>query len=497
MLNMTKEVLFEERYRPQIHFTPVSNWLNDPNGMVYYNGEYHLFYQHHPEDSLWGPMHWGHAISTDLIHWEHMPIALKPDHNGMIFSGSAVVDWEDTSGFFSGGHGLVVIYTSAKKIPDTEDLYTQTQSLAFSTDNGRTWVQYEGNPVLIDEECLDFRDPKVFWHEEQKKWVMALVVADHVRFYESFNLTDWKLTGQFGRDSGSHDGVWECPDLFELSVDGDPSNKKWVLIVSIGDRSDLVEGSRTQYFIGHFDGNTFHNDHSPETILWFDYGRDNYAGVTWSDIEKNDGRRIFIGWMSNWKYARLTPTSVWRGAMTLPRVLSLVTTEQVIRLAQTPVEELQVLRTDSTSLDGLNFNDIYPFQSDVCELEIEVAWEPGVEQFGFALCSSAEEKTIISMDVSTNMLIVDRTQSGEVDFHPNFSCKHEAQLFSEASELKLRLFLDRSSIEIFANNGTTVVTDLIFPKHPLQYLETFARGGKVDIKKMTLHELQSVYKLKD
>lgn len=305
-----------DRFRPGFHFSPPTSWANDPNGLVYYEGSYHLFYQYHPYSNKWGPMHWGHAISEDLIHWQHAPIALFPDEHGAIFSGCCVVDWNNSSGLFKDSHGLVAIFTHADIHPETGQP-RQRQSLAYSSDKGQTWQKYNGNPVLAENDLIDFRDPKVFWHAQSKRWIMAIVAGDHVRFYASDNLREWSLTGKFGREEGSHDGVWECPDLFQLPAD-DTGRSKWVLIISIGDNPNCPEGSRTQYFIGEFDGKTFINDNPSDHILWLDYGRDNYAGVTWSDIPEQDGRRVIIGWMSNWKYANETPTYSWRGAMTLP-----------------------------------------------------------------------------------------------------------------------------------------------------------------------------------
>nr|WP_237389541.1 glycoside hydrolase family 32 protein [Bacillus sp. USDA818B3_A] len=274
---------YKEKHRPQFHFSPEEKWMNDPNGMVFFNDEYHLFYQYHPFGTTWGPMHWGHAVSKDLIYWEQLPIALYPDDHGAIFSGSAVVDWNNTSGFFPEGPGLVAIYTSADNYPES-DRPRQRQSLAYSKDNGRTWVKYEGNPVLSDLNITDYRDPKVFWHNETNKWVMVLATGQSVTLYISANLKDWEFASEFGNKAGSHDGVWECPDLFQLPVDGNENNQKWVMFVSIGDNPQFKEGSRTQYFVGQFDGTTFVNDNPDEMVLWLDFGRDNYAGVSWSDM---------------------------------------------------------------------------------------------------------------------------------------------------------------------------------------------------------------------
>ena len=307
-------------WRPQFHYSPRANWMNDPNGMVYFNGEYHLMYQYFPGGQSWGPMHWGHAVSRDLMHWEHRPVALYPDEFGMIFSGSAVVDWRDSSGFFGGKPGLVAVFTHHAALPDTREV-RQSQSLAYSADGGRSWVKHKGNPVLTEPSLPDFRDPKVFWHEPEGRWIMALAAGDHIRFYASPNLREWTYTGEFGRREGSHQGVWECPDVFPLPVEGQPGETRWVLLVSIGGLPEDAEGSRTQYFLGTFRGGCFHGGEPAETVHWLDAGRDHYAGVTWSDAP--DNRRILLGWMSNWKYAAVTPAASFRGAMTLPRELAL------------------------------------------------------------------------------------------------------------------------------------------------------------------------------
>ncbi|MCR2806613.1 glycoside hydrolase family 32 protein [Paenibacillus soyae] len=485
----------EERYRPQFHFTPSEKWMNDPNGMVYYEGEYHLFYQHHPDGTTWGTMHWGHAISKDLVNWEHQPIALAPDEYGTIFSGSAVVDWNDTSGFFGGEPGLVAIFTHADHDYDV-NRPRQRQSLAYSSDKGRTWTKYEGNPVLASETVIDFRDPKVFWHEPSGRWVMILAAGDRVQMYTSPDLKAWRFASEFGAGDGSHDGVWECPDLIELPVEGRKGERKWVMIVSIGDNHACPEGSRAQYFVGEFDGETFRNDNAPETVLWLDHGRDNYAGVTWSDAEGSGQGRLFIGWMSNWKYANLTPTASWRGAMTLPRELFLKRGGEGVRLNQRPVGRLRELRGESLEwpelelvpgrnvLDGIH-GDTYEIE---CELELGEAAE-----VGFKLRVSDEEETIVGYDAEARLLFIDRTKSGEAAFHEAFACRHGVPLLPENGRIKLHLFVDRSSVEVFANDGSAVLTDQIFPDPRSTGIALYALGGSAKSKSLSLHVLNSMY----
>ncbi|PWW32263.1 fructan beta-fructosidase [Cytobacillus oceanisediminis] len=493
---LEKQQYYTEKYRPQFHFTPERNWMNDPNGMVFYNGEYHLFYQYHPNGTTWGPMHWGHAVSKDLVHWEHLPIALAPDDHGTIFSGSAVVDWNDTSGFFDGKSGLVAIFTHADTYPDS-NRPRQRQSLAYSKDNGRTWVKYEGNPVLQEESVTDFRDPKVFWHRETNQWIMVLAAGQTVRVYCSQNLISWEFASEFGAGHGSHQGVWECPDLFELPVDGDSNQKKWVLFVSIGNDPKYKEGSRTQYFIGDFDGKTFFNYHEPEATLWVDHGRDNYAGVSWSDIPAEDGRRIYIGWMSNWRYAKVIPTKEWRSAMTIPRVLELKKTEEGIRLVQKPIRELQSLRHDKAVLEN---EAVVPEQNLLANIksntfEIIAKFEIGsAEEFGFKLCKGTNEETIIGYNPVNQTLFVDRTHSGEAVFHEDFAGKHETILLPENHKITLHVLVDQSSVELFGNDGVSVITDLIFPNQDSKQIELYAKNGKVKLKSLELYTLKSVWR---
>lgn len=493
---MTTLGIKQDKYRPKYHFTPPSQWMNDPNGLVFFDGEYHLFYQHHPDSTVWGPMNWGHAVSTDLIHWEHHPIALKPDHNGMVFSGSAVVDHRDTSGLLNGMPGLVAIFTQSNTDPEAVDdsgnpRVRQHQSLAYSTDKGRTWTMYEGNPVLSDSEIVDFRDPKVFWHDPSGQWVMVIAVGDHVRFYLSSNLREWSFASSFGLSEGSHLGVWECPDLFELPVDGNPDKRKWVLLVSIGDDENYPEGSRTQYFIGDFDGKVFKNDLSPDDVIWMDAGRDNYAGVTWSDIPEEDGRRLLIGWMSNWKYANLTPTETWRSAMTLPRVLTLRSTKEGIRLYQEPVKEVESLRSTTQSWSSVLVGS--GFSLDGIEggaYEVEAEFELlDAKEFGLKIRISDKEETVIGYVPSEEYLYIDRTHSGESTFHPSFAVKHGARLQPENNRIRIRLFVDWSNVEVFANDGLLVISDLIFPDPESQGFEVYAMEGHVKLNSLIFHSM--------
>ncbi|WP_310832688.1 PfkB family carbohydrate kinase [Paenibacillus pedocola] len=485
----------DDRFRPGFHFSPPANWANDPNGLVYYEGSYHLFYQYHPYSNKWGPMHWGHAVSEDLIHWEHVPIALFPDEHGAIFSGCCVVDWKNSSGLFEDSHGLVAIFTHADTHPETGQP-RQRQSLAYSSDKGQTWHKYDGNPVLAEEDQIDFRDPKVFWHAQSERWIMAIVAGDHARFYASPNLREWTLTGEFGRGEGSHDGVWECPDLFELPVDN-TGRTKWVLIISIGDNPNCPEGSRTQYFIGEFDGNNFINDNPADHILWLDYGRDNYAGVTWSDIPEQDGRRVIIGWMSNWKYANETPTGSWRGAMTLPRVLSLTNQgDEGVTLTQMPVREIEQLRQESANWNGITVTPENPFiqkmNEDLLEIEADIDIRPG-EEVHIGLKSSGRSEIVIGYDPAKEWLFIDRSKSGVTDFHPSFASTHGAKMVSKNGKIKLQIWLDRNAVEVYANNGLVALTDQIFPDASIDKVEVSTQSGQVVLDSLQIHTLKSIH----
>jgi fructan beta-fructosidase len=313
------------------HFKAPRGWINDPNGLVYFEGRYHLFYQYYPDGLQWGPMHWGHAVSSDLNQWQHKPVALEPDDQGMCFSGSAIVDWNDDSGLFDGQAGLIAFYTSHRDKDGFDRGYKQDQCIAYSTDSGETWIKYSNNPVLNNPGFSDFRDPKVFWHEESQYWIMCLATRQSISFYRSKNLLDWAFCSEFGESQGAHEWhPWECPDLFKLTTDS--GEEAWVLVVGIGMTPDVHYGSYTQYFVGTFDGMAFSNSNSPETVLMLDEGRDFYATQSWSDAPNN--QRLAISWFSNWRYANELPCSVTNGQMTAPRQLRLLKTPDGLRVAQ-------------------------------------------------------------------------------------------------------------------------------------------------------------------
>ncbi|SHM59321.1 fructan beta-fructosidase [Cyclobacterium lianum] len=467
---------FDEPYRPQFHFSPKANWMNDPNGMVYHDGEYHLFYQYYPDSNVWGPMHWGHAVSEDLLYWEHLPVAIEPDSLGWIFSGSALFDATNSSGLGSAENPpLVALYTYHDPIgaeSGRDDF--QTQGLAYSLDNGRTWEKYPGNPVLKNPGIKDFRDPKVTQvkSDGEEKWIMSLAVKDKISFYASDNLLDWKHLSDFNPDWAAYGGVWECPDLFPLATP--EGEQKWVLLVSINPGGPNG-GSATQYFIGDFDGEKYTS--AQNAVKWLDYGADNYAGVTWSNIPELDGRRLFIGWMSNWTYANVVPTEVWRSANTLPRSLELYAVEGEYHLASRPVKELEMLREESQVISGQNIT----LEQELVELQFQT----NTTDFSIEFSNPAGERVIIEKKGDT--LFVDRAESGLVDFNDGFPARHSAPVNGlEVDEL--RIFLDRSSIEIFINNGELVMTDLVFPRE--RYTRLHLEGLKDE---NHLHYLKSVW----
>lgn len=484
---------YEEKHRPKYHFTPEANWMNDPNGMVYYAGEYHLFYQYHPYGLQWGPMHWGHAVSKDLVRWEHLPAALSPDDNGTIFSGSAVVDWNNTGGFQTGKEKpLIAIYTQ-----DREG--EQVQSIAYSNDKGRTWTKYPGNPVIPNPGKKDFRDPKVFWHEETKRWVMVLAAGDRIMIYTSPNLKQWTFASEFGEGQGSHGGVWECPDLFQLSVDGNPHKKKWVMQVSVGNGA-VSGGSGMQYFVGSFDGTSFKNENPPDKTLWTDYGKDFYAAVSWSDIPSSDGRRLWLGWMSNWQYANDVPTSPWRGATTIPREVKLKAFSNGVGIVQTPVKELRSTRGASQGwrhqiISSAGCSLPANLSGDSYEINAEFQVSAGsASEFGFKVRQGENQYTKIGYHRGNGTLFVDRSQSGNVSFHPSFNTgKQVAPLKPVNGKVKMRIFVDRSSVEVFGNDGQRVLTDLIFPDQSSNGLEVYASNGFVKLNSLTIHPLKKIW----
>lgn len=467
-----------EKFRPTYHFSPLYGWMNDPNGMVYKDGEYHLFYQHNPYGSKWGNMHWGHAISKDLINWEHRPDAITPDALGTIFSGSAVVDTDNTAGFGAGA--IVAIYT--------QNSDRQVQSIAYSTDNGRSFTKYENNPVLTSD-ARDFRDPKVFWHKETQRWIMLLAVGQEMQIFSSSNLKDWAFESSFGEGQGAHGGVWECPDLFELPVDG-TNEKKWVLLCNLNPGGPFG-GSATQYFVGTFNGKEFVNE-SPSKTKWMDWGKDHYATVTWSDAP--DNRRIAIAWMSNWQYANDVPTSQYRSPNSVPRDLSLFTVDGETYLQSAPSPELLKLRDISKKrsfkVNGTRtIKDMIAGNEGAYEIELTIE-NQHADVIGFRLYNDKGEEVDMQYDMKEKNFSMDRRKSGDVGFNENFPMLTWTTIESGKDELKLRLFVDKSSVEAFGDGGRFVMTNQVFPSEPYTHIDFYSKGGAYKVESFVIYKLK-------
>lgn len=475
-----------EKFRPAYHHTPLYGWMNDPNGMFYKDGVWHLYYQYNPYGSKWQNMTWGHSSSKDLVHWDHRPLAIEANGLGAVFSGSSVVDRDNTFG--AGKDAVVSLYTSAAT--------SQIQSAATSTDNGETFNIYAGNPVItLDSEA---RDPNMFWHEPTGRWILTLAHAlEHeMLIYSSADLKNWTLESSFGKGLGSQDGVWECPDLFPLPVDGN-GPEKWMLICNINPGGPFG-GSATQYFIGDFDGHKF----TPDTdagrnvpTKWMDFGKDHYATVSWSDAP--DARRTVIGWMSNWQYAAEVPTMQFRSANTLPREVSLFTgADGQVYAASTPSPEVDALRgalvskarNASVGASGRRYE--LPSANDgICEIDLGLS-AVGADSVTVTLSNPAGEKVVMTYDPKAGTLACDRRQSGVTDFSRDFPAVTVAPVFATTKgKLDLRVFVDRSSVEIFGNGGRFAMTNLVFPGKPYTTLTVSAGGGKARIDDLKVYSI--------
>lgn len=473
----------KESFRPVYHHTPAYGWMNDPNGMFYKDGVYHLYFQYNPYGSVWGNMHWGHSTSTDLMHWKFEGCAIVPDAWGAIFSGSCVVDHNNTAGFGKGA--VVAFYTSAKATPWGD---IQMQSMAYSLDNGKTFTKYEGNPILTSSE-KDFRDPKVFWYAPGKHWVMILAVGQHMEIYSSVNLKEWKKESEFGAMQGAHGGVWECPDLVEIPVEG-TREKKWVLICNLNPGGPFG-GSAAQYFVGSFDGKKFVNE-SPTQTKWMDWGKDNYATVTWNNAP--DGRCIALGWMSNWQYANNVPTRQYRSANTLARDLTLYREGQELYLKSTPSSEVKKARGKKVSIPSFKVSEKHEmvnlFEEKQGAYEVEIVIQnAGASKIAFSLLNDKGEKVSMYYDLNRKQFVMDRSESGTVDFSKDFPAVTVAPANVD-KELTLRLFVDRSSIEAFGEDGKFVMTNLVFPSQPYVKMCFEADKNGYAVKTLNVYKLQ-------
>lgn len=503
-LSDTFDTANTEKFRPVYHHTPLYGWMNDANGLVYKDGEYHLYFQYNPYGSKWGNMHWGHSVSKDLVHWEHLAPAIARDTLGHIFSGSSIVDQENVAGYGAGN--ILAFYTSAS------DKNGQIQCLAFSKDNGRTFTKYEKNPILCPADGLrDFRDPKVFRYEPEDKWVMIVSAYKEMRFYDSKNLKDWNYMSSFGEGYGVQPCQFECPDMVELPVDGDLNRKKWALIVNVNPGC-YFGGSATQYFTGNFDGTKFSCDSQPNVTKWLDWGKDHYATVCFSNTGE---RTIAVPWMSNWQYCNIVPTKQFRSANALPRELSLYTQDGEIYLSAVPVPEIKTLRKEKKEIPAFTVANDYHIDSLLADNDgaYELALEITVgeaEIMGFNLFNDKGEKVDIYFNLPEKRLVMDRTKSGIVDFGKK-SVSHEIEVhdrrkttsinyiddfalatwapIKKENKYTLDVFVDKCSVEIFLNGGKVAMTNLIFPSEPYNRMCFYSKGGSFQVDSFKAYRL--------
>ena len=517
-LSNTFDTTNTDYYRPSYHFTPLYGWMNDPNGMVYKDGEYHLYFQYNPYGSKWGNMHWGHAVSKDLVHWEHLDPAIARDPVGHIFSGSSVIDKKNTAGF--GKNAIIAIYTNNSVNHD------EVQCIAYSNDNGRTFTKYEGNPVLTPFDGLkDFRDPKVFWYEKGKCWYMIVSADKEMRLYKSKNLKKWNYVSAFGKGIGQQPCQYECPDFFQLPVNGDKKKMKWVMTMNINPGC-WFGGSATEYFVGDFDGKKFTCPDANE-VKWLDWGKDHYATVTFS----NTGDRVLgITWMSNWQYANLTPFKQNRGANGLPRELKLYENNGKYYVSENVAPEVYALRKDTKNLADASVADAKDLKGVAANMEgafeIEADVTPDANGIaGIEISNNKRERTMIYFDMKQGKVVMDRTESGLTDFGKQ-AVPHDIELawdkqraaegkepariansinykndFALATWAPLSLcedgkktyhvdiFVDKSSVELFVDGGRIAMTNLVFPVAPYENVKLYTQDGKAEFKNMKVYKL--------
>lgn len=509
-------------YRPVYHHTPLYGWMNDANGLTYKDGEYHLYFQYNPYGSKWGNMHWGHSVSRDLVHWQHLDPAIARDPMGHIFSGSTVVDTRNSAGF--GKNTIVAFYTS-HSVHDGKQV--QVQCMAYSKDNGRTFIKYKNKPVVTPFDGLEnFRDPKIFWYEPTKSWYMIVSADKNMRFYQSKNLKQWKYVSQWGEGFGAQPNQFECPDFFPLPVDGDKNNQKYVMIVNINP-GFVFGGSATQYFVGEFDGKEFKCDSKPSTVKWLDWGKDHYATVTFSNLGE---RIVAVPWMSNWQYANVTSIQQNRGANALPRELKLFSNNGEVYMSANVVDEARKLRKQTKELGSVSVDNANPFikrglfagNDGAFELEADVAPENS-DVVGISLYNDKEERTVIYLDLKQKRIVMDRSESGLTDFGKRAE-RHDIEKRAEdAGEMKgklsqdlvvnykndfalgtwaplslcgaekrsyhLDIFVDKCSVELFVDGGRIAMTNLVFPTAPYNNIKVYAEGGKSEVKNMKAYKL--------
>jgi fructan beta-fructosidase len=473
--------LYKERFRPRFHYSPATNWCNDPNGLVYHNSEYHLFYQYNPFGNVWGHMTWAHATSKDLIHWKHLPIAIAEERDTMIFSGTCVVDKNNTSGFGKNGQvPMVAVYTGHIENKN------QSQHIAFSLDNGITWTKYNKNPVL-DLGKKDFRDPKIFWYEPKKYWVMALMfpVEHFVQFYSSGNLKDWKHLSDFG-PVGDTSGVWECPDLTQVPIEGVPGKKKWLLQTS--------QNASMQYFVGEFDGIRFTNENPANKIVRPDYGPDYYAAIAYNQLPAAH-LPIAIGWINNWNYANDIPTTPWKGAFSLPRTMSVKKFNDEWVLLQQPIAGLKTLRTRPMEMKNTGVTGTRTLPRTSQQFEMLLTYEPSATNSGIRLATGNNSYFEIGYDAVKQTIYIDRSKTKHTSFNKNFSwlSRFEKPVLLKNKKLQLRIFYDHSIVEIFVNDGEAVLTAQLFSDDANNGVELFSNGGRSVVVFIKWWDIKSIW----
>ena len=479
---------YKEKFRQQIHFSPPKNWMNDPNGLVYHNGEYHLFYQHNPLGIQPGHLSWGHAVSKDLLHWKNLPVAIPEDKTYVIYSGSAVVDKKNTSGFGKAGKTpIVAVYTGhADHNPKNPAERLENQQIAYSLDNGRTFTKYAGNPV-VDLDQKDFRDPKVFWHEPTQKWIMVVVLPfeHNIKFYGSPNLKEWTHLSDFGPQGDIKD-IWECSDLLEIPLKGNPDKKKWVLINS--------QQYTMQYFVGEFDGTKFTNENPADKIYRPDYGADNYAAITYNNLPSNH-LPVIVGWASNWSYCKLVPTSPWKGSMTLPRTMQLEKRDGEWIMLQQPIAAVEKLRYEPYSASNIRISGSKTIPVKTQTAEIDLTIQPvDATDAGIRLFVGKDKSITIGYYKESGKLYIDRTNSGNTTFSPEFAKWLRTEVpITIKDKLRLRIFIDKTLVEVFVNDGETVLTTQLFPEASQTGIEVFSNGEKAMVSSIKVWKLKSVW----
>lgn len=483
-----------ETYRPKIHFSPDHGWMSDPNGLVYYEGEYHLFYQHNFKGSAPGT-YWGHSVSSDLLHWKHLPVALSPDSMGYIFSGSCVVDLKNTSGLGTiQNPPMLAFFTYHNPVVDLK----QSQALAYSTDKGRSWKKYAANPIIKNPGLQDFRDPKVMWDESSKQWLMALSAGSVIQFYSSLDCLTWTFLSEFGTGKGDHIGPWECPDFFPIKVKA-TNETKWVLLVSVVDLSQNPDrlATATQYFIGDFNGKTFSTDQN-ET-RWVDHGKDCYAGNIFNNVTGN--RRIFIAWMQSHQYAGQVQNSItktWAGAATFPRELNVVKNDNTYFLQSQPIKELANLydkevKVKRAKIDSnLNLSNFLYFDKAPIEINLSFAADHLPGRYGIRLKNSLNEYITIYYDSQMEQFFVDRTNATGIKFNERFASIQKAHYKNKDETMNWRLLIDLASLEFFADGGKIVFSDTFYPTKPFDLIEVFSEQGSVILKSGSVHQLKTI-----